>query len=74
MTYEKALAAVHQLDYAPHLEVETYTWNVLPGETTPDLVSGMTSELTATYALLDEIANPNAGFSIATITVLLFAD
>lgn len=59
---KKALETVHQLDYAPHLEVETYTWNVLPGETTPDLISGMTAELKATYDLLENIANPKTGF------------
>ena len=26
----KALAAVAELDYAPHLEVETYTWRCFP--------------------------------------------
>ncbi len=46
-----ALNAVARLDYAPHLEVETYTWSVLPDEPT-DLVSGLTRELTATEALL----------------------
>ncbi|MFM7037464.1 MAG: metabolite traffic protein EboE [Planctomycetaceae bacterium] len=30
---EAALRQVAQLDYAPHLEVETYTWPVMPGET-----------------------------------------
>ena len=27
-----ALRQVARLDYAPHLEVETYTWPVMPGE------------------------------------------
>lgn len=49
---KKALAAVTKLDDAPHLEVETYTWNVLPGGDKPDLVSGLTRELSATRELL----------------------
>jgi hypothetical protein len=44
------------LDYAPHLEVETYTWEVLPGEGKPDLVAGLTRELVATRGLLAEVA------------------
>lgn len=59
----EALETVKDLDYAPHLEVETYTWNVLPGEdSSPDLVAGMTAELKATYDLLDDIQNPDRGF------------
>ncbi len=50
-----ALDAVRKLEYAPHLEVETYTWGVLPGEAKPDLVSGLTAEMTATQALLSEL-------------------
>jgi hypothetical protein len=50
---KEALAAVAKLDYAPHLEVETYTWGVLPGEDKPDLVTGLTRELRATRALLE---------------------
>ena len=49
---ERAIGAVSRLDYAPHLEVETYTWGVLPGEDAPDLVTGMAAELTATRELL----------------------
>ena len=52
---KQALAAVAALDYAPHLEVETYTWDVLPGETKPDLVAGLTREMTATATLLAEV-------------------
>jgi hypothetical protein len=48
----RALAAVGALDYAPHLEVETYTWEVLPGGGKPDLVAGLTAELSATRDLL----------------------
>jgi hypothetical protein len=50
---KQALAAVAELDYAPHLEVETYTWGVLPGEDKPDLVTGLTREILATRALLE---------------------
>ena len=49
-----ALAAVNRLSYAPDLEVETYTWDVLPGEQ-PDLVAGLSAELDATEGLLAEI-------------------
>ncbi|MEZ5942839.1 MAG: metabolite traffic protein EboE [Planctomycetaceae bacterium] len=49
----QALQAVAQLDYAPHLEVETYTWGVLPDGEKPNLVDGLTGELRAT---LDELA------------------
>jgi sugar phosphate isomerase/epimerase len=52
----RALACVaSDLDYAPHLEVETYTWEVLPGSERTDLVSGLTSELQATRRLLEEL-------------------
>ena len=39
---KRALAVVPELDYAPHLEVETYTWEVLPGGGTPNIVEGFT--------------------------------
>lgn len=52
-----ALHAIAALTYAPHLEVETYTWEVMPGRETVDLVDGLTSELTATSTLLNEIRN-----------------
>jgi hypothetical protein len=52
----EALAAVSALNYAPHLEVETYTWEVLPGRGSTDLVAGLTREMTATRTLLSEIA------------------
>jgi hypothetical protein len=48
----EAVVAVAELDYAPHLEVETYTWGVLPGQEAPDLVTGMSDELIATRAML----------------------
>ena len=47
----EALAAVAALDYAPHLEVETYTWEVLPGTQPADLVEGLARELIATRSL-----------------------
>ncbi len=49
---KKALDAVTNLAYAPHLEVETYTWNVLPGGDKPDLATGLARELSATRDLL----------------------
>ena len=51
----EALAAIAALDYAPHLEVETYTWEVLPRDGPPDLVDGLTRELLATKRLLAEL-------------------
>jgi sugar phosphate isomerase/epimerase len=52
----QALAAVAGLNYAPHLEVETYTWEVLPdaagAPASSRLVDGLTRELTATRDLL----------------------
>ncbi len=48
---KRALAVIPELDYAPHLEVETYTWEVLPGGGTPNLVDGFAKELIATRTL-----------------------
>lgn len=45
----EALAAVAGLSYAPHLEVETYTWEVLPGA--GDLADGLARELEAVNAM-----------------------
>ena len=53
---KKALAAVRELDYAPHLEVETYTWEVLPDGRQTSLVDGLTAEVEATRNLLDDLA------------------
>jgi hypothetical protein len=50
-----ALKAVADLEYAPHLEVETYTWGVLPGGERPSLVDGLVAELSATKRLLEEL-------------------
>ena len=55
-----ALAAVARLDYAPHLEVETYTWEVLPGRESVHLVDGLTREMIATRDLLGELTGPAA--------------
>jgi len=56
---KQALEAVAALDYAPHLEVETYTWEVLPEQTAAatdnDLIKGLTAELVTTRALLDQL-------------------
>lgn len=52
----EALTTVAELDYAPHLEVETYTWEVLPGADPVNLVDGLVRELDATHAILDGIA------------------
>jgi len=53
----EALQTVAALVYAPHLEVETYTWNVLPNAASLDVVEGIAQELRATKAMLSEIAS-----------------
>ncbi|OYW25076.1 MAG: hypothetical protein B7Z55_00395 [Planctomycetales bacterium 12-60-4] len=53
---ERALAVVPELPYAPHLEVETYTWEVLPDGGKPQMIEGFARELAATRQLLDRIA------------------
>jgi hypothetical protein len=50
-----ALKAVAALDYAPHLEVETYTWAVLPGGGSIPLVEGLAAEMQATSGWVDEL-------------------
>lgn len=50
-----ALGVVAKLSYAPHLEVETYTWEVLPATRPADLVRGLSRELAATDELLSTI-------------------
>jgi sugar phosphate isomerase/epimerase len=55
---KQALATVATLEQTPHLEVETYTWSVLPGETSPSLIEGLTEELRATQLLIDELSPP----------------
>ena len=47
-----ALQALAQLPYEPHLEVETYTWPVLPGVRRGDVTAGMARELIATRELI----------------------
>lgn len=51
---KRALKAVADLEYAPHLEVETYTWNVLPDTEHVSLVDGLVQELAATRELLND--------------------
>ena len=48
----QALHALGQLSYEPHLEVETYTWPVLPGVKSGDVTAGMARELIATRELI----------------------
>ena len=47
----EAIAAAAKLSYAPHLEVETYTWEVLPGAEGISLVDGLCRELQAVDGL-----------------------
>lgn len=51
----EALAAVAALGHAPHLEVETYTWAVLPGAAPTDLTEGMARELAAAQAMIADL-------------------
>ena len=44
----RALTALQGLSYQPHLEVETYTWPVMPGADPVTLVDGLARELIAT--------------------------
>lgn len=53
----RALRAVARLDYAPHLEVETYTWPVMPGVSDAGeapLAERIASELAAASDLIAE--------------------
>lgn len=51
-----ALRRVATLPYAPHLEVETYTWPVMPGDaTSTDLPDRIHHELSSTLSTLAEI-------------------
>ncbi len=56
---KQALETVAELDYAPHLEVETYTWEVLPDDGAAarmtSLVDGLTAEMVGTRELLASI-------------------
>lgn len=49
---KRALSVIPDLDYSPHLEVETYTWEVLPDGGRPNIVDGFTKELLATKSLI----------------------
>jgi len=52
-----ALQRVHLLKYAPHLEVETYTWPVMPEQDDDTGLAGqITKELRSAYDLLSEIS------------------
>ena len=51
----QALGEVERLSYAPHLEVETYTWDVLPDGSRTPLVEGIAAELHATHQLLGTV-------------------
>lgn len=51
-----ALQSVAALEYAPHLEVETYTWSVLPIREQNELIDGLVRELSATSELLQQAA------------------
>ena len=58
----RALAAVSELDYAPHLEVETYTWEVMPGRESVDLADALAREMTAARSVIDPLrSSPHAG-------------
>ena len=60
----KALLQIQLLNYAPHLEVETYTWGVLPSGEKPSLVEGISRELCATQLLLGNLELNKSGLSI----------
>ncbi|MEQ9408366.1 MAG: metabolite traffic protein EboE [Fuerstiella sp.] len=49
-----ALRRIRDLNYAPHLEVETYTWPVMPGTDEPTELAGQIArELASAYELLN---------------------
>lgn len=56
---QQALREIPGLSYAPHLEVETYTWEVLPDTpavlSSERLIHGLAQELRATNQLLVEL-------------------
>lgn len=52
---KQSLASVAALEYAPHLEIETYTWEVLPDGKSVDLVTGLCQEVDATSELLSVV-------------------
>ncbi len=52
---KRALTEIGKLEYAPHLEVETYTWSVMPGENLPGPCEGLAREMNATLQLLADL-------------------
>lgn len=52
---QEALVAIQKLEYAPHLEVETYTWSVLPGHERRSLAEGLAQELIATQGMINNL-------------------
>jgi sugar phosphate isomerase/epimerase len=55
-----ALWKINELDYAPHLEVETYTWPVMPGDgdvSSLPLAERIAMELRSAGELLSDIAD-----------------
>ena len=60
----KALMQVQALNYAPHLEVETYTWGVLPSGEKPALVEGISRELRSTQLMLANLRLNKDGLSV----------
>lgn len=51
-----ALRKIKTLDYSPHLEVETYTWPVMPGDEAPDLADQISQELHSAVQLLSDLS------------------
>lgn len=41
----KCLALLQRYNYTQHLEIETYTWNILPGHLKKDIIRSITREL-----------------------------
>jgi len=56
----RALAAIGRLAEMPHLEVETYTWPVMPGAEAGGVVAGLARELVATRELLGPEGLPSS--------------
>lgn len=55
---DESLAAAEELPYAPDLEVETYTWDVLPAISrtgSEGLVEGLAAELRHAQAIIDRL-------------------
>lgn len=49
-----AIRAIARLNYAPHLEVETYTWEVMPGRQSVDLAQALAREMLAARSMIYE--------------------